>query len=443
MNGCLRKENKMKICVQGTWHLGSVTAACLADKGHKVIGLDYDTNVINSLSKGKAPIYEPGLDDLIEKGLAEKRLSFFDRPIDNIINQDILWITYDTPVDDDDRADIEFVFDQVEKTIPYLPLGITVLVSSQMPVGSIRRLEKLTQKNHPELKIGFAYSPENLRLGKAIDIFMNPDRIVVGFRSERDQNIIRKMLLTITEKIEWMTIESAEITKHAINAFLATSITFANEIATVCELTGADAKQVERGLKSEQRIGPKAYLSPGSAFAGGTLARDIQFLNQVGDNEGIKLPLLSSVKPSNDQHKSWAMRRLLAKFSDISGKKITLWGLAYKPGTDTLRRSLAVELANELIEKGVILTIHDPLVKSLPDTWKGKVIRSSHPLDSVCEADALVVATECTIYKEVEVAKIPSIAPGIMILDANRYLDSLLNLDGIEYISVGQIKKEY
>ena len=443
MNGCLRKENKMKICVQGTWHLGSVTAACLADKGHKVIGLDYDTNVINSLSKGKAPIYEPGLDDLIEKGLAEKRLSFFDMPIGNIIDQDILWIAYDTPVDEDDRADIEFVFDQVEKTIPYLPYGITVLISSQMPVGSIRRLEKLTKKNHPELKIGFAYSPENLRLGKAIDIFMNPDRIVVGFRSEHDKNKIRKMLLPITEKIEWMTIESAEITKHAINAFLATSITFANEIATVCEITGADAKQVERGLKSEQRIGPKAYLSPGSAFAGGTLARDIQFLNQVGDNEGIKLPLLSSVKPSNDQHKSWAMRRLLAKFSNISGKKITLWGLAYKPGTDTLRRSLAVELANELIEKGVILTIHDPLVKSLPDTWKGKVIRSSHPLDSVFEADALVVTTECTIYKEVEVAKIPSIAPGIMILDANRYLDSLLNLDGIEYISVGQIKKEY
>ena len=443
MNGCLRKENKMKICVQGTWHLGSVTAACLADIGHKVIGLDYDTNVINSLSKGKAPIYEPGLDDLIGKGLAEKRLSFFDRPIDQIIDQDILWIAYDTPVDDDDQADIEFVFDQVEKTIPYLPLGITVLVSSQMPVGSIRRLEKLTQKNHPELKIGFAYSPENLRLGKAIDIFMNPDRIVVGIRSKRDQNKIRKMLLPITEKIEWMTIESAEITKHAINAFLATSITFANEIATVCELTGADAKQVERGLKSEQRIGPKAYLSPGSAFAGGTLARDIQFLNQVGDNEGIKLPLLSSVKPSNDQHKSWAMRRLLAKFRDISGKKITLWGLAYKPGTDTLRRSLAVELANELIEKGVILTIHDPLVKSLPDTWKGKVIRSSHPLDSVFEADALVVATECAIYKEVEVAKIPSIAPGIMILDANHYLDSMLNLEGIEYISVGQIKKEY
>ena len=443
MNGCLRKENKMKICVQGTWHLGSVTAACLADKGHKVIGLDYDTNVINSLSKGKAPIYEPGLDDLIEKGLAEKRLSFFDRPIDNIINQDILWITYDTPVDDDDRADIEFVFDQVEKTIPYLQCGMTVLVSSQMPVGSIRRLEKLIQKNHPELKIGFAYSPENLRLGKAIDIFMNPDRIVVGFRSERDKNKIRKMLLPITEKIEWMTIESAEITKHAINAFLATSITFANEIATVCEITGADAKQVERGLKSEQRIGPKAYLSPGSAYAGGTLARDIQFLNQVGDNDGIKLPLLSSVKPSNDQHKSWAMRRLLAKFSDISGKKITIWGLAYKPGTDTLRRSLAVELANELIEKGVILTVHDPLVKSLPDTWKGKVIRSSHPLDSVLEADALVVATECAIYKEVEVAKIPSIAPDIMILDANRYLDSMINLDGIEYISVGQIKKEY
>ena len=433
----------MKICVQGTWHLGSVTAACLADKGHKVIGLDYDTNVINSLSKGKAPIYEPGLDDLIGKGLAKKKLSFFDRPIDHISDQDILWITYDTPVDDDDQADIEFVFEQVEKTIPYLPLGITVLVSSQMPVGSISRLEKFTQKNHPELKIGFAYSPENLRLGKAIDIFMNPDRIVVGFRSERDQKKIRKMLLPITEKIEWMTIESAEITKHAINAFLATSITFANEIATVCELTGADAKQVERGLKSEQRIGPKAYLSPGSAFAGGTLARDIQFLNQVGDNEGIKLPLLSSVKPSNDQHKSWAMRRLLAKFSDISGKKITLWGLAYKPGTDTLRRSLAVELANALIEKGVILTIHDPLVKSLPDAWKGKVIKSSHPLDSVFEADALVVTTECTIYKEVEVAKIPSIAPGIMILDANRFLDSLLNLDGIEYISVGQIKKEY
>jgi len=278
----------MKICVQGLWHLGSVTAACIASLGNKVIGLDFDKNIIQELNKGNAPILEPGLNELLRTGLNNNNLRFTDQIIDAVSHTDILWITYDTPVDEEDVANVDYVISQIEMTLPHLPRETTVLVSSQMPVGSIRRLEAIASMNYPEKQLGFACMPENLRLGKSIDIFLNPDRIVVGVRNDRDRMILNKLLLLITSRIEWMCVESAEMTKHAINAFLAISVTFANELASICESVGADAKEVERGLKSEIRIGPKAYLSPGAAFAGGTLARDISYLTKISKDSELK-----------------------------------------------------------------------------------------------------------------------------------------------------------
>lgn len=431
----------MKVCVQGLWHLGSVTAACLASVDHDVWGFDSDQATISGLSNGKAPLHEPGLDDLLQKGIASGNLRFTSSAVKATADAEVLWVAYDTPVDDDDRADVDFVIDQIEAILPSLPVCATVLVSSQMPVGSIRRLEDIAATKFADRQLGFAYSPENLRLGKALDAFLKPDRIIVGTRSERDRLRLEKMLLPVTDRIEWMLVESAEMTKHAINAFLATSVTFANEIASICEMVGADAKEVERGLKTEQRIGPKAYLSPGGAFAGGTLARDINFLNQVGESKALRTPLLSSVKPSNDEHKNWAWRQLLAKAPNLYGQTIAIWGLTYKPGTDTLRRSLAVELCNWLLDQGSKLRVHDPAVYELPSSWGERVSRCNTPIETLDGAIALVVITEWPLYKEINASEIISKAPGILILDPSRFLPTLDGESQLEYRAVGTADK--
>src|SRR3990172_8739185 len=226
----------MKVCVQGLWHLGSVTAGCLASVGHEVVGLDFDEEVIRGLRAGKPPILEPGLEDMIGAGLSFGRLRFAASIEELPSDIELLCVTYDTPVNEDDVADVDFVVAQVEAVLPYLPDRSTVLVSSQLPVGSIRRLEAIAGKLCPEKGLSFACSPENLRLGKALDVFVNPDRVVVGVRSQRDKECIGRLLRPLTDRIEWMSVESAEMTKHAINAFLATSVVFANEIAVICEM---------------------------------------------------------------------------------------------------------------------------------------------------------------------------------------------------------------
>jgi UDPglucose 6-dehydrogenase len=270
-----------------------------------------------------------------------------------------------------------------------------------------------------------------------VEVFLKPDRIVVGVRATRDREKLERLLRPITKRIEWMSVESAEMTKHAINAFLATSVTFANEIASICESVGADAKEVERGLKSESRIGPKAYLSPGAAFAGGTLARDIAFLNGIGVEKGLATPLLASVKPSNDEQKQWIKRKLQSLFPDLPGTKVAVWGLTYKPGTDTLRRSPAVELCNWLIGQGVELRVHDPAVKQFPQEWSTKVARSDDPVAALGGAHVLVVSTEWPLYKDIASDAVAKAAPGLVVLDANRFLSALVLDSRLRYVAVG------
>jgi len=412
----------VKVCVAGLWHLGTVTAACLAAAGHDVTGWDANEQTIADLRSGKPPVFEPGLAELIANG----RIAFTTDHAEAVRGAEVVWVAYDTPVDDDDNADVGFVMREIESLLPHIDDGALVLISSQLPVGSTRKLEAKA----PHLRFG--YSPENLRLGKAIEVFTKPDRVVVGVRHDEDRERVTRLLAPITDRIEWMSVESAEMTKHALNAFLATSVAFINEIAAICEHVGADAKEVERGLKSEQRIGPKAYLGPGGAFAGGTLARDVVFLSALGRENGVPTNLIGGVKASNDAHRDWARRRLGELLGGVAGKQVAVWGLTYKPGTDTLRRSSAVELCRWLVSEGARVAAHDPAVTSI-DVDGVALYRD--PLEAANGAAALVVMTEWPDYRKIDGNAIN--CP--LVLDANRFLAAqLAGNPRIVYATVGK-----
>lgn len=428
----------MKVCVLGLWHLGTVTAACLASGGHEVVGLDYDEKVIANLKNGKSPLFEPGLDDLVKKGLTSGALDFSTNLSEAVHKSQIIWVTYDTPVDDDDNADVDYVIERVSRLFPHLETGQNILISSQLPVGTSNRLESMFAQSRPNINVSFSYSPENLRLGKAISVFTQPDRVVIGTRTEQSRKVFTELLSPFTDHIEWMSVESAEMTKHALNAFLATSVTFINEIASICEQVGADAKEVERGLKSESRIGPKAYLGPGGAFAGGTLARDIIFLTKLGREHDLPIHLVPAVRASNDAHKNWSRRRLVQLLGDLAGKTIAVWGLTYKPGTDTLRRSSAIELCQWLLEQGATIQAHDPAVKSLPEQF-ATIHLCASPIEAVLDADALVVATEWPDYRTVASHEVVSALRTPLVIDANRFLvASFESLSNVTYVTVGK-----
>jgi UDPglucose 6-dehydrogenase len=406
-----------------------------------VIGWDPDGSTVEKLAAATPPVAEPGLAELVRSGLDSAALRFVSDRQRAVAGADIVWITFDTPVDDEDRADVGAVVDQVVDLFKDLTDGSLVLVSSQLPIGTIAALERAWHDVAGERRVTFACSPENLRLGKAIDVFTHPDRVVAGARNIQDRARIERLFAPITTRIEWMSVESAEMTKHAVNAFLATSVTFINELAALCETSGADAKDVERGLKSERRIGPSAYLSPGAAFAGGTLARDVVALKTLGVRVGRKTPLLDGVEISNREHRNWPQRRLVDELGSLKGKPIAVWGLTYKPGTDTLRRSTSVELCRWLVEQGCSVRVHDPAAASLPADLTG-VARFDSPVAAAESAAALVVATEWPEYRAVDVDALAAAMPAGLVVDANRFLGKTLGNDArFRVRSVGQVNR--
>lgn len=430
----------MKVAVLGLWHLGTVTAACMAAHGgHDVTGIDEDAALINRLSTSrKAPVAEPLLDETIAAQMEKGNLRF-STDFRSCAEADVLWVAYDTPVDDSDNADYQFVIERIHRMLPFLKEEALVLISSQLPVGSTSTLAEYAEEKLAGKRLKFAYSPENLRLGRAIQVFSNPDRIVVGLKDESARPVVAELFGRISENILWMTAESAEMTKHALNAFLGLSIAFINEIGAICEGTGAEVSEVERGLKSEERIGPKAYLKAGGAFSGGTLARDIQFLNALAERHGIDVPLLNSVMPSNEAHKQWAARRLRRIVGDLSGQVIAVLGLTYKPGTDTLRRSASIELCQWLVQQGSTVHAHDPLVRELPATLAASVALQPSVRDTMAGASALVLATEWPEYRNITADEVKSLMARPVILDANGYLQaSLGKVNGISYVTVGR-----
>ena len=424
----------MKVVVLGLWHLGCVTAACSAEY-FTVVGLDFDEETIANLNRGRAPILEPGLNELIQRGLEAKRLSFTTDQQDALKDADVLWVCFDTPVDENDVADVAFVLERIERCLPDLPPGTVVLISSQLPAGTARRMEK----KHASRHLSFACSPENLRLGKALEIFRNPDRVIVGARGEQAREILIRLLTPFAgDRILWMTPESAEMTKHAINAFLALSVTFANEIATLCEAVGANAQEVEQGLRSESRIGPKAYIRPGQAFAGGTLARDVVTLTEIARAAGKSAGLIAAILQSNEAHQTWALCRLESVFGKLDGVTVAVLGLTYKPGTNTLRRSSAVELCLGLLDRHACVQCYDPVVKELTADLGAARICESLP-DALRQAEAAVIATA---WPEFSQADWPTLVQTMkqppVILDADRTLNLTADaLRGIRYFAVG------
>ena len=383
----------MRIAVADLWHLGTVTAGCLASAGHDVIGLDEDAALVTRLRAGELPVAEPGLQEIVQAELASGRLRFSDS-FAEAAGAEVVWVTYDTPVDDEDRADIEFVHTRALRLAEQMSEGAVLLVSSQMPVGSIARLEREIGG-----RVRVACSPENLRLGKALQVFRSPDRVVVGVRDAETRAILEGVWAPFAPRMEWMSVESAEMTKHAINSFLATSICFINEIATLCERTGADALEVERGLKSDLRIGPGSYLHAGGAFAGGTLAR-----------------------------------RMREVFPSLDGRTIAVLGLTYKPGTNTLRRSSAVEAAEYLHAEGAHVQAFDPQISELPESLRDVVQLAASVPEALNGADAMVVMTPWPEFWDMRAEWARGIA-----FAAARFLEATLRgQPGLQYFSIGR-----
>ncbi len=421
----------MNITVLGLWHLGCVTAACCA-RHYQVVGLDFDVANIARLNQGQAPLSEPGLNELIAAGLAAKKLFFTTDPKIACARADVLWLCYDTPVNEDDESDVDFVLGQLCRALPHLPKGALVLISAQLPVGICRRLEAEFPEFH------FACSPENLRLGKAIDAFEKAERVIVGIRNDAKKPLLEELFAPFTPQILFMRTESAEMVKHALNSFLALSITFINEVARLCEHVGADAKEVSAGLKSEPRIGPRAYLGPGGPFAGGTLARDVVTLTKLAAAKNEKISVIPAIKQSNDLHRGWALRRLQSRLGDLRGRKIAVLGLTYTTNTDTLRRSAAVELCRNLLAEGAGVHAFDPAVKQLPGEL-ARVQLASQMAGALSGADAAVVCTEWPEFRQANWAKIVPAMHQRIFVDANRFLEKeLKNLPGVEHLSVGR-----
>jgi UDPglucose 6-dehydrogenase len=397
-----------------------------------VVGLDFDDANIARLGAGQAPLLEPGLNELIAAGLAQKKLSFTTDPKIACARADVLWLGYDTPVNENDESDVDFVLGNLRRALPHLPPGALVLISAQLPVGTCRKLEAEFPQFH------FAYSPENLRLGRAIDAFEKAERVVVGVRNETSKPVLEKLFAPFTSQVLFMRPESAEMVKHALNSFLALSITFINEVARLGEHVGADAREVSAGLKSEPRIGPRAYLVPGGPFAGGTLARDVVTLTRLAGATGEKISLIPAIKQSNDLHRGWMLRRLQSRLGDLRGKTVAVLGLTYTANTDTLRRSAAVDLCRSLLAAGAAVCAFDPAVKQLPAEL-APVRLTARIADAVSGADAAVICTEWPEFRRADWAAIAPAMRQRIVVDANRFLEKeLKNLPGVEHLSVGR-----
>ena len=431
----------MKVCVYGLWHLGTVTAACLPSRGIATVGLAETPEAAAELNAGKAPLFEPGLEALIGQGLKSGALSFTQDIASAASSADLVWVSFDTPVDDDDVADVGYVLDRVRRTFPYLKHDSVVLISSQVPVGSTALLEHDFAAAAKGRRVSFAYSPENLRLGDAIRVFTEPERIVIGIRSDDARKVIEPLLKPFCDTLLWTRVESAEMVKHALNSYLATCVTFTNEIASICESVAADMSEVEVALRLDPRIGKRAYVRAGSAFGGGTLARDVQFLKAIAKDRDARVPVLTAVLESNDHHKGWVVRHLRRQLGALAGKKVGVLGLAYKAGTDAIRRSVAIEVIQDLIADGADVTVFDPKVSTLPGPLSSAVAIASSVDAVFANSEAVVLATEWPEFRELNFAALVPSMKRALLIDQNAFAAKQLSgFAALDYIVAGKVR---
>ncbi len=421
----------------GGWHLALVTSTGLASLGHHVDLLPETNEQFQGLTRGELPIDEPNLEEWFSH--------FFETGLLKIIPQDarfdksydFVWLAVDTPVDDRDNADSNYVINFAQSVLESLPCEGIFICSSQLPVGSVETLSaRLFDRTGSSYR--FAAIPENLRLGSAMKTFLEPDRIIVGVDEPSILESLVPFLNTISSNLEIMSIRSAEMVKHALNAFLATSVTFANEVGVICDQVGADAQQVARGLMTDLRIGPKAYLRPGEAFAGGTLARDLRYLSNIDSRSEVgRVPLFEAIRVTNELHKDWSLKVLDDELQGIQGKKVLIAGLTYKADTNTLRRSAAIELCEKLLDRGAQVTIAERSNVDIPEDISSKVSQVSLEGQSTIEFDAVVVGVVSPEVRSFLGRAIRVCAPNVLVVDPGSSIkQSEMSLE-CRYRSVG------
>jgi len=432
-----------KIVVIGLWHQGVVGAACMADFGYDIIAADHDEKRIKKLKEGEAPLFEPGLDNLIQKGLQNGHLRFTSNVLEAVVGQKDVMVMFDVPVDENDQSDLTELFNTIDGISPNLEDDTVLYITAQVPVGTCNQIIERIKARNPNLHFGLAYSPENLRLGKAIDRFLHPVLPVIGADDEATFDRIENLLSPLNVEWKHVNLSTSEMTKHALNAYLALSICFGNELGNLCDEVGADGHRIAEVLRMEPRVGTEAMLFPGLGFSGGTLARDIQTLRSLCDQFDLDTILLDGVWEANKNQNKLVIRKLRKIYSSLNNLHITVMGLTYKPNTSTLRRSAALEIINDMVREGAIVSCHDPKADRLELAKHTEFKFKKDPYEAVKKAKALVVITAWKEYKELDFKRIKKVmGPEPVIIDtSNLWNAKYLEKIGFLYFDIGKGRK--
>ena len=438
----------MNIAIVGTGYVGLVSGACFAETGATVTCVDVNPDKINKLLNGVIPIYEPGLDELVKKNIKAGRLKFSTSLADVLNDQEVVFTAVGTPPDEDGSADLKYVL-QVAKTIgENLDRYIVVVTKSTVPVGTARKvfstIKAELDKRGKGIEFDVASNPEFLKEGNAIKDFMSPDRVVIGVESERAKKLLTKLykpFLINNFRVIFMDIPSAEMTKYAANSMLATRISFMNDIANLCELVGADVNSVRAGIGSDTRIGRK-FLYAGCGYGGSCFPKDVKALIKTADDNGYSLEVLKAVERVNNKQKELLFEKLNKEFAaeGLKGRKIALWGLAFKPETDDMRESTALVVIDRLLKSGCEISVYDPeAIDECKRIIGDKVSYCNNKYDAVEDADALILVTEWKEFRLPDWEKVGKKMKRRLVIDGrNTYDAEELKEQGFEYRCIGR-----
>ena len=397
----------MNISIVGTGYVGLVSGACLAETGAIVNCIDVNENKINDLNNGIMPIYEPGLEDIVKRNVQKERLLFKTKLSEVVNESDAIFIAVGTPPDEDGSADLKYVLAVAREIGQHLNSYLVVVTKSTVPVGTAKKVKAAIQNELDKrgicIEFDVASNPEFLKEGNAVDDFLKPDRIVIGVESEAAEKVLKRLykpFLLNNHPIVVMDITSAEMTKYAANAMLATKISFINDIANLCEIVGADINMVRKGIGSDTRIGNK-FLYPGVGYGGSCFPKDVQALIKTAKDFGYSLKVLQAVEEVNKYQKTVLFNKISDHFKgDLAGKTIAIWGLSFKPETDDMREAPSLVLINQLLEKGVTINAYDPIAMHETQRIMGDKIKYCKDMnEALIDADALAVVTEWSEFR--------------------------------------------
>jgi UDPglucose 6-dehydrogenase len=432
----------LNICVVGTGYVGLVVGACLAETGNQVVGADVDATKIAGLKENRLPIYEPGLDRLVARNQEAGRLHFTTDVGGSVAESDVVFIAVGTPPDEDGSADLTHVLDVADTVGRHMMRELVVVTKSTVPVGTATRVAECVARN-ARMPFHIVSNPEFLKEGAAVDDFMKPDRVVLGAESDHARSCMAELYAPFVrtgKPIIFMDIASAEMTKYAANAMLATRISFMNDIANLCERVGANVDMVRRGIGSDERIGP-AFLFPGPGYGGSCFPKDVKALAQTARTHASELRIVEAVEAVNEGQKRRLIEKLrVALGSDLRGARVAVWGLAFKPNTDDMRESPALVLIADLLDAGAVVMAHDPAAMAEAKHRLGdRVTFAESSYDALAGADALVIVTDWNEYRHPDFERIKEALRRPVIIDGrNLYaLDRMQRL-GFIYHSIGR-----